>query len=128
MRLIDADALQVVTECCVDEAGFFAKFNVVHEEEIQKAPTIDSSTLAPRWVSVKERLPSELPKDNGAWSKEVRPSEIVLVKRKDLKDLQAAWYSYEYKCWTNAEETHSFSGVTHWQPLPEPPKRGENNA
>lgn len=48
MRIIDADALPVVTECCVDEAGFFAKFNVVHEEEIQKAPTLDYKDLVPQ--------------------------------------------------------------------------------
>ena len=53
MRIIDADALPVVTECCVDEAGFFAKFNVVHDEEIQKAPTISYKDLVPQgeWIS-----------------------------------------------------------------------------
>lgn len=38
-RYIDADALPIVTECCVDEAGFFAKFKVVHEDDIKNAPT-----------------------------------------------------------------------------------------
>lgn len=47
MRLIDADNLPVVTECCVDEAGFFAKFKVVHDEDIQKAPTIAPDSLRP---------------------------------------------------------------------------------
>lgn len=45
MRLIDADKLPVVTEWCVDEAGFGASFHVVHEEDINKAPTIDLESL-----------------------------------------------------------------------------------
>ena len=45
MRLIDADALPVVAECCMDEAGYLAKFNVVHEEDIKKAPTVNALVL-----------------------------------------------------------------------------------
>ena len=48
MRLIDADKLPVVTEWCVDEAGFGASFHVVHEEDINKAPTIDPESLRPQ--------------------------------------------------------------------------------
>lgn len=48
MRLIDADKLPVVTEWCVDEAGFGASFRVVHEEDINKAPTIDFESLRPQ--------------------------------------------------------------------------------
>lgn len=53
MRPIDAEALPVVTECCVDEAGFFAKFNVVHEEDINKAPTLSYKDLVPhgKWIT-----------------------------------------------------------------------------
>ena len=40
MRLIDADALPVSKEYCVDEAGFGANFYVVHMEDIDDAPTI----------------------------------------------------------------------------------------
>lgn len=54
MRLIDADKLPVVTEWCVDEAGFGASFHVVHEEDINKAPTIDPESLRPtaEWIDV----------------------------------------------------------------------------
>ena len=48
MRLIDADKLPVVTEWCIDEAGFGASFHVVHEEDINKAPTIDPESLRPQ--------------------------------------------------------------------------------
>lgn len=52
MRLIDADKLPVVTEWCVDEAGFGASFHVVHEEDINNAPTIDPESLRPQgeWI------------------------------------------------------------------------------
>ena len=48
VRLIDANKLPVVTEWCVDEAGFGASFKVVHEEDINKAPTIDPESLRPQ--------------------------------------------------------------------------------
>ena len=55
MRLINADELPVVTECCMDEAGYLAKFKVVHEEDIKKAPTIEAEPVKHgRW----ERVPS----------------------------------------------------------------------
>jgi hypothetical protein len=74
------------------------------------------------WIPVSERLPEELPKDSCAWSERVRPSVDVLVKIKGLKQLYTAWYSYSYKEWVDVREEHSFTGVTHWMPLPEPPQ------
>lgn len=51
VRLIDADALPVVAECCMDEAGYLAKFKVVHEEDIKKATTIEAETVKHgRWI------------------------------------------------------------------------------
>lgn len=41
-RLIDADALPVSKEYCVDEAGFGASFYVVHKSYIDKAPAVDA--------------------------------------------------------------------------------------
>lgn len=40
MRLIDADALPVCKEHCIDECGFGANFYVVHKTDIDAAPTI----------------------------------------------------------------------------------------
>ena len=78
-----------------------------------------------KWIPVTERLPEELPKDSCAWSERVRPSVDVLVKIKGLKQLCTAWYSYSYKEWTDVHEEHSFTNVTHWMPLPEPPMEVE---
>lgn len=79
-------------------------------------------TNVPSWIPVSERLPDELPKDNCAWSKMVRPSVDVLVTMEGLKQLYTAWYSYSYKEWVDVREERSYTGVTHWMPLPEPPK------
>lgn len=64
MRLIDADALPVHKEYCVDEAGWGANFYVVDKDDIDKAPTIDPETLRPkgRWEKV---IPS---KSAAKWS------------------------------------------------------------
>ena len=42
IRLIDANALPVSKEYCVDEAGWGATFYVVHKDAIDNAPTIDA--------------------------------------------------------------------------------------
>ena len=39
-RLIDANALPISKEYCVDEAGFGATFYVVHKNAIDNAPTV----------------------------------------------------------------------------------------
>lgn len=111
MRLIDADTLPKVTEYCVDEAGFYAKRNVVYEEDIKKAPTIDPATLAPRWVSVEERLPEQ------------RGAYLVATEDDDVYDAE---FVPSVKQWWIDDDLRL--DVTHWQPLPDPPKEGENNA
>ena len=45
MRLIDADALPIAKEYCVDEAGWGGNFYVVHKTDIDKAPTIDAEPV-----------------------------------------------------------------------------------
>lgn len=85
----------------------------------------DDGSTAQKWIPVTERLPEELQKECCAWSERVRPSVDVLVKIKGSKTLYTAWYSYSYKEWTDVREEHTFIGVTHWMPLPEPPKEVE---
>lgn len=100
-------------------------YNVAVSFNENQARYIESLGVLPIWIPVTERLPEELPKNCCAWSERVRPSVDVLVKIKGLKELQTAWYSYSYKEWTDTREEHSFTGVTHWMPLPEPPKEVE---
>lgn len=52
MRLIDANALPISKEYCVDEAGFGATFYVAHKDAIDNAPTVDAIPVS--WL--KEKL------------------------------------------------------------------------
>ena len=67
------------------------------------------------WISVKDKLPED--------------REKVLIFRKLDKEMHIARFNYKYACWFPADSDfngscgyYNFSTVTHWQPLPEPPK------
>ena len=80
------------------------------------------------WISVKERLPEELERTHPGWSYCVRPSEDVLVYLRWEKRQTVAWYSYADGNWATVDERtiYDYDEITHWMPLPEPPKE-ENN-
>lgn len=65
----------------------------------------------PRWISVDERLPE----GEGSYLTYALGMEIVL----------------DYNCygeWWDDELNHYDGSVTHWMPLPEPPKEGAHEA
>lgn len=78
----------------------------------------------PKWISVTEWLPEEMDRSCGGWSAEIRPSDDVLVWLSSEKRQSVAWYSHTYNEWTTVDENtmYCFGEVTHWMPLPEPPK------
>lgn len=100
MRLIDADALEY--ELGASEYDIYAK------ECLKEAPTIE----LPRWIPVTERLPENL-------------GNRVLV----TDGSTVALGHYEQPHWINLETDDFFSAwgweITHWMPLPTPPKDGE---
>ena len=113
MRLIDAEALKGKKIYSEERHEY-----VIPVFDIDNAPTVDA---APKWISVEDRLPDELPKNlKSGWSESVRPSEYVLCMTRD--DVFKAFYSYSYSDWTRHDESKSYSSVTHWIPLPQPPK------
>ena len=66
------------------------------------------------WISVKDRLPERT----------VPPHDVLVYH--DLNCgmfVDRAWYSHEKKRWRSAIGMNL--KVTHWMPLPEPPKEGE---
>ena len=82
----------------------------------------------PRWIPVTERLPQE--KDSG-FSADV----LILVKEQDgdftWKDVYSGYYLYdavsdETGWWAqmpqNCQQIKERFSVTHWMPIPEPPK------
>lgn len=110
MRLIDADALlngfdvHWVTE--YDEAGFSMEYKAVPVGAIENAPTIDAM---PKWISVEERLPED-------------EQDVLVCVNKNTIDTGYCSFGYDPSVrnwWVYASMSNN---VTHWMPLPEPPK------
>ena len=74
---------------------------------------LDNGVTVQEWISVEERLPDR-----------TMPPHDVLVYH-DLNCgmfIDRAWYSHEKNKWSSAVGMNL--KVTHWMPLPEPPKGG----
>ncbi len=101
MRLIDADVLKEELA-----SHFDIELEPVIEKEvlrmIDEQETI--SVASPKWISVKDRLPE--------------PGSYVLVFTDDHCDYTAHYDGY---WWLSGKPALSYK-VTHWMPLPEPPK------
>lgn len=98
MRPIDADAL---LERYGEPCHSFS-------DVIEDMPTID---LAPKWISVNDRLPADSKK-------------ILVVNGHGYISISALWRKDGSK-WTWIDSAGHFNHVndiTHWMPLPEPPK------
>ena len=74
-------------------------------EDLVKDAFIDGYKAAQRWISVKDRLPEYTP--------------MVLAMCTDGYEL--AYYGMYGQGWTNTLGTEHLN-VTHWHPLPAPPK------
>ena len=72
-----------------------------------------------KWISVEERLPEEIKRDDA----EVSSSDLVIVAVCD--DMDNIFVADDIVCageWVNYPAP--LFEVTHWMPLPEPPKEG----
>lgn len=123
-RMIDADALIETIEnhpisvpCCdtVDIAK--GKMQMLKQvlDDIRNSPTVGG------WISVKERLP-----------KSIANKVLVYVEHEDLVGYIGYGHYEKYKgveMWYDLEHNEQFTkrgyAVTHWMPLPEPPKEEE---
>lgn len=137
MRLIDADALiERINLMIGTDVIYGAEAEAISRmlHEVEKAPTFPQCG---GWVNTKDRLP-ENAKHKGA------NCETVLVKTK--WGITEGWYNPDVPCWfiiaifmyyndSEAPNTIDFKrgdipkvirvpdiDVTHWMPLPEPPK------
>ena len=95
MRLIDADALEA-------SLGI-ADEDIIFREMIQDAPTVGD------WISVKDRLPE-------------KRGDYLIYNTDGI--VWPYWYNPEDKRWYD-NCGYLTESVTHWMPLPEPPKKGE---
>ena len=107
-----ADAIEELSAICEEQKAQIILMAAEIEEQ------------QPHWISVTERLPEEMDQSRGEWSAEIRPSDDVLVWLSPEKRQSVAWYSHSYNEWTTVDENtvYCFEQITHWKPLPEPPK------
>ena len=75
----------------------------------QAADAIEELTAQTRWIPVTERLP-------------VNTKSVLIVHRGGVS---TGWYNGRY--WERGASTNHrpIQTITHWRPLPEPPKEGE---
>ena len=60
------------------------------------------------WISVKDRLP--------------QAKEYVLIYDPNHRNICKAWYVGDIDVWFSNEYFPQFTNITHWMPLPKPPK------
>lgn len=105
MRLIDVDKADVERIDCF--YGGECRLEDV-QEWLNEQPTVNPY----KWISVEDRLPEE--------------NTDVLIYRGGFRDDLMNVYTYmghnewedEYGYWSRTDD----EGITHWMPLPEPPK------
>ena len=86
------------------------------------ADALEAADKAQRWIPVSEKLPAASEYRNGDRYKSMDSNELVplLVCCDDTEIPFRAFY--DGKSWGDG---WSKPEVTHWQPLPQPPKEGE---
>lgn len=102
MRLIDADALPYENQVLSTDEEWCLKV-----ADIDAAPTIEQ----PRWIPVTERLPKS------------RMAVLGVLWRNTV---DIVWYDKDDGVWQNEwVNAYNDGEVTHWMPLPTPPKENE---
>ena len=98
-----------------DSANIWARSNVeaayMENACVEMAEWIDQH---PNWISIEDELPP--PHYEGANS-----TDFVLVY--DGYDLEFGYYDFEQKNWHGEDCNEMMFDVTHWMPLPQPPRK-----
>lgn len=109
-RTAALDAIDHERELLIEREQYGVEHVVVHHARrmIEELPAVDAAPVVQRWISVKDRLPVNL--------------ETVIVACKG--GVSFAWFNGAY--WTKGAATkrRPIKTVTHWMPMPEPPKDG----
>lgn len=120
MRLIDANELlkYLNTNDCAYDGGEFQVYESYMRyvrDLVNDLPTIDPESLWPtaHWISVKDRPPED--------------HVAVFVFDSVCRNIYKAWMSHDLGEWFSEEYLPDFLYITHWMPLPEPPKETHND-
>lgn len=85
-------------------------------DDLMKAPAVDTESLQPQWISVKDRLPDA---DEGDDFLAVSKNGNFVFEAYFVRDCGRGKNLWHDGC-------GNFYEVTHWMPLPEPPKEEYN--
>ena len=117
MRLCDLDEIKI----CVDRQyenchGYSGSKKAIYREAIlavksilHSAKPIDAVTVQ-EWISVKDRLP-----ETGGYV-------VCIAKRNPFSRFMPMVARIEKNGWVNPTTEQYISEVTHWMPMPNPPK------
>ena len=121
MKIIDADAFLAIYKRWISQLSDLKEYEGDKRgvetciAVLEEAPTIDPTTLAPRWVSVEERLPNHY-------------ETVLCHKKRPYKgDIMILVWDKVGRVWLGEKGFYHKEEITYWQSLPEPPKEGENH-
>ena len=101
-------------------------YNVAVSFNENQAKYIESLGVLPKWIPVTERLPEDdLPKCS-----KVKQIKVLTVLKSD-KGVRTVRSQMRFRCTWYSDAApwawkYSGSEITHWMPLPEPPKEESN--
>lgn len=104
-----------ISNMALDEDVWFNRGLKTALNYIKKTPTADVQPVN-KWISVKDRLP------------EIEKSVLIYYPKWDGNEIQVAKLDCDGITFDICGEFNIGTGViTHWMPLPEPPKDGDAN-
>ena len=107
-----------LTDAIVDLLVFEGGYEGIEESVKRIFSEIPAVDAGPKWISVEERLPELIPCNAGT-----AYSEAVIVWTNGRKAMVAVWDGIDFLCAADYWEAWG-EKITHWMPLPEPPKEG----
>ena len=92
-----------------------------YEPELIADYMIDNGVTVQGWISVEDKLPEQPPNRVDAQGRSWFTQDIDCIVY-DSKIVFAAHYCFQNKCFWYADTLHPLNNITHWMPLPQPPK------